>query len=82
MKKLFALMLAVLMAIGMFAGCTTTESNDDGYTIEKGKLIMSTNAEFPPYEMKDDSGKFIGIDVEIAKAIAEKLEEEIKKTMN
>lgn len=73
MKKLFALMLAVLMAIGMFAGCTTTTESDDGYTIEKGKLIMSTNAEFPPYEMKDDSGKFIGIDVEIAEAIAAKL---------
>ncbi len=42
-------------------------------TIEEGKLIMSTNAEFPPYEMTDDNGKYIGIDVEIATAIAEKL---------
>ena len=42
-------------------------------TIEEGKLIMSTNAEFPPYEMTDDNGEYIGIDVEIATAIAEKL---------
>jgi polar amino acid transport system substrate-binding protein len=34
---------------------------------------MSTNAAFPPYEMTDDNGKFIGIDVEIAQAIADKL---------
>ena len=42
-------------------------------TLEEGKLIMSTNAEFPPYEMTDDNGNYIGIDVEIASAIAEKL---------
>ena len=42
-------------------------------TVEPGKLIMSTNAEFPPYEMLDDSGNPIGIDVEVADAIAKKL---------
>ncbi len=42
-------------------------------TIEEGKLIMSTNASFPPYEMTDDSGKIVGIDAEIAEAIANKL---------
>ena len=42
-------------------------------TIEEGKLIMSTNAAFPPYEMTDDDGNFIGIDVEVAQAIATKL---------
>ena len=42
-------------------------------TIEEGKLIMSTNAAFPPYEMTTDDGGFAGIDVEIAEAIAEKL---------
>ena len=42
-------------------------------TVEEGKLTMSTNAAFPPYEMTTDSGDFEGIDVEIAAAIAEKL---------
>lgn len=42
-------------------------------TVEPGKLHMSTNAEFPPYEMLDDSGNPIGIDVEVAGAIAQKL---------
>ena len=42
-------------------------------TIESGKLIMSTNAAFPPYEMVADDGSFEGIDVEVAGAIAEKL---------
>lgn len=42
-------------------------------TVEEGKLIMSTNAAFPPYEMTTDSGDYEGIDVEIAEAIAKKL---------
>lgn len=45
----------------------------DFTTIEPGKLLMVTNASFPPYEMTDDSGNIIGIDPEIAKAIADKL---------
>ena len=47
-------------------------------TIESGKLIMATNAQFPPYEMVADGDGvngtgFDGIDIEIAAAIAEKL---------
>ena len=55
-------------------GSSETTGEAAGFTtIEEGKLIMSTNAEFPPYEMTDDNGEYIGIDVEIAKAIADKL---------
>lgn len=42
-------------------------------TVEPGKLIMSTNAAFPPYEMTTDPGEFEGIDIETAQAIADKL---------
>ena len=42
-------------------------------TVEAGKLHMSTNASFPPYEMTTDDGGFEGIDVEIASAVAAKL---------
>ena len=47
-------------------------------TIEDGKLIMSTNAQFPPYEMVADGEGvegtgFEGIDIEIALALADKL---------
>lgn len=34
-----------------------------------GTLVMATNAEFPPYEYHD-GGEIVGIDVEIARAIA------------
>ena len=51
----------------------TGEAANSVKTLEAGKLIMATNAEFPPYEMTDDDGNYIGIDVEIATAIAKKL---------
>ena len=53
---------------------TGDDAGEAGFTtVEEGKLIMSTNAAFPPYEMTTDDGGFEGIDVEIAQAIAEKL---------
>ena len=41
-------------------------------TVEAGKLIMATNAAFPPYEYIEGDA-IVGIDAEIAKAIADKL---------
>lgn len=59
---------------------SATEAGDYGEftTIEEGKLIMATNAQFPPYELVSDGEGFNGtgfegIDVEIASAIADKL---------
>ena len=42
-------------------------------TVNAGKLTMSTNAAFPPYEMTADDGSFEGIDIDVAAAIADKL---------
>ena len=62
------------------AGETTGDTAEGGEetaqtftTVEEGKLHMSTNAAFPPYEMTTDEGGFEGIDVEVADAIAKKL---------
>ena len=59
---------------GSQGGTSAGASDPAGFTtVESGKLHMSTNAEFPPYEMLDDAGNPIGIDVEVAQAIANKL---------
>ena len=55
------------------AAAETTAAAAELKTVEAGKLIMSTNAAFPPYEMVADDGSFEGIDVEVAGAIAGKL---------
>ena len=79
--KVWKKIAAMAMAIGMvasLAACGNTSSKQEGddnglKTVESGKLHMSTNAQFPPYEMTTDDGGFEGIDVEVAQAIAEKL---------
>ena len=49
------------------------EGETEGETQEEGGvLVMATNAEFPPYEYYE-GGEVVGIDAEIAAAIAEKL---------
>lgn len=68
MKKIFALMLAIVMvaSICVLAGCNSNGSADE--------LVMGTNAAFPPYEYYDEDGEtIIGIDAEIAQAVADKL---------
>ena len=55
------------------AGNAVSTEYGDFTVVEAGKLHMSTNAAFPPYEMTTDDGGFEGIDVEVAAAIAQKL---------
>ncbi len=68
MKKILALALALLFVLTAFAGCGGKSG---------GKLIMATNASFPPYEFKEGTD-FAGIDVEIATEIAKKLGKELE----
>lgn len=63
--KIAAIFMAVLLMATAFAGCSG-QGDDDNV------LIMATNAEFPPYEYYDGT-EIVGIDAEIAKAIADKL---------
>lgn len=62
-----------------YASMTLDELKAELKTVTEGKLTMSTNAQFPPYEMVADDGKgyentgFEGIDIEIAYALAQKL---------
>ena len=58
---------------GETTGFAVSSDYGDFTVVDEGKLHMSTNAAFPPYEMTTDDGGFEGIDVEIAQAIAEKL---------
>ena len=65
MKKIIALVLAVLMLTMALSLVSCKEEEDN-------KLVMATNAYFQPYEYYE-GGKIVGIDAEIAAAIAEYL---------
>lgn len=78
-SKVCSLILASCMLFGA-VGCGGQESaggdnsgNQNGLvTSQEGKLIWATNATFEPYEYKEGD-KVVGIDAEIAEAIATKL---------
>jgi len=70
MKKIMKV-TAILLALAVLTGAAACKKKDS-FTIEKGYLVMATNAEFPPYEFWE-GGKIVGIDAEIAGVIADKL---------
>ena len=77
MKKIIAMLLALVMCFALVACGGSSDASDDtadaGFTtVVEGQLIMATNAAFPPYEYYEGS-EIVGIDAEICGAIADKL---------
>lgn len=94
MKKLSIAMLSMVLAGSMLlTGCgggntqTTddtsaddTQQSETAENTEGGTLVMGTNAQFPPYEFRDENNEVAGIDADIAAAIADKLGMELEIT--
>ena len=74
-KKLLSLALVAAMALAAVACGSKEEAPAE--TSDKEVLVMATNAEFPPYEYYEGQ-EIVGIDAEIAAAVAEKLGCELK----
>lgn len=71
MKKVISVLLAGVFVLSL-AAC-----GSKGDSSKKETLIMATNAEFPPYEYRDGD-KVVGIDADIAAAVAKELGMELK----
>lgn len=69
MKKFVALMAGAVLCLSVLAGC--------GAEKEDNKLVVGTNAEFPPFEFIGDDGQPDGFDVALIKAIGEKMGMEV-----
>lgn len=73
LKKIAAIILSATLVVAL-AACGSSKDSDSNKSSGKAEtLTMGTNASFPPYEYVDDNGKIVGIDAEIAQAIADKL---------
>ena len=73
LKKIAAIILSAALVVAL-AACGSSKDSDSNKSSGKAEtLTMGTNASFPPYEYVDDNGKIVGIDAEIAQAIADKL---------
>ena len=84
LKKILALAAVGVMAVSMTACGNSNDAskgNDSSSAAAESKddntLVMATNAAFPPYEYYEGD-KIVGIDADIAQAIADKLGMELK----
>ncbi len=74
MKKLTALVLALMMLLSM-AACAAKDPSTDSdldYVTKKGTLVVGIT-DFAPMDYQDASGSWIGFDADMAKAFAESL---------
>lgn len=82
MKKLVAVALVSAMALSMLVGCGAKEeaaapapaaeaTEAAAETAEGKSFVIATDTVFKPFEYTDESGAFVGIDVDILAAIAE-----------
>ena len=71
MKKILSVVMMLTLAL-TFAACGGSDKDTTDSSDSKDTLVMATNAEFPPYEYYEN-GEVVGIDAEIAAAIADKL---------
>ncbi|MDI7743069.1 basic amino acid ABC transporter substrate-binding protein [Lysinibacillus fusiformis] len=77
-KKLLSLITPLAAASIILAACgTSEETGTNGSTGEEGegatKLVVGTDAAYAPFESFDDSGKIVGIDVDVVNAIGEEV---------
>ena len=72
MKKIIALVLALVMLTCALAGCSSKGTSLAD--IEKaGKLTIATSPDFPPFEYLADAGTVEGIEIDILNAICAEL---------
>jgi len=73
MKKLLALVLAVVMMMGIASVAFAEETNSLAAVEAAGVLKVGVDAAFAPMTFKDETGAYTGYDIALATAVAEKL---------
>ena len=82
MKKLIALMLAMVMALSLVAcgkpaendnSANDNNTNTDGDATATRTFVMGVDAEYPPFSYLGEDGQYTGFDVEVCKAVCDLL---------
>lgn len=81
--KVMSAIAAAAMCVSVMASCgsNTAKPVEEGTTAKTEKIVMGTNAAFQPFEFTTSNGlvgEFDGIDVAIAKKIADSMGKELK----
>ena len=70
MKKIFALCMMLVVAIGALAGCgNNAAKNDDA----NKPIVVGPDDNFPPMGFKDESNEIVGFDIDLAKEASKRL---------
>ena len=75
MKKLIRLAALALSAAALFTACGKKDATADRLEDiqAKGEMVIALEGNWAPWSFHDDTGALVGYDVEVGKAIAEKL---------
>ncbi len=75
MKKLVALLLLVVMAGALVAGCGADTAKKE---TAKKKIVVGLDDNFPPMGFKDEKNNIVGFDIDMAKEVAKRLGREVE----
>ena len=64
MKRVLVALLAISMAAGVLTGCGSKGSEKT--------FTVGFDAEFPPYGYRDDSGEYVGFDLDLAAEVCKR----------
>ena len=90
MKKIMAILLALVMMFGVISlvGCNNNNNDDKSgggdqqqqttdeslqKVKDKGEFVLGLDDSFPPMGFRDDNNEIVGFDIDVAKAVCEKL---------
>ena len=70
MKKIFALILAIVMLLSI---CAFAEDASLENVLAKGELILGLDDSFPPMGFNDENGNIVGLDIDLATEVCARL---------
>ena len=72
MKKMFALLLALVLALSCLTACGASSGSDLKYIQKKGTMIVGIT-DYEPMDFKDANGNWTGFDAEVAELVCKEL---------
>ncbi len=81
MKRLVAATAAIAM-LGVLGGCGSKDDSstaDNGNGLSDNKFVVGFDAAFPPYGYQDDSGEYVGFDLDLAQEVCSRNSWELVK---
>lgn len=72
-RKILAALLCAALSLTLLPGCGQTGGDLLAAIQKKGEIVIALEGTWAPWGYHDESGELVGYDVEVAKAVAEKL---------